>query len=50
LVDGIGPHPVTEFRLQITTAQQRQLRWLLLGALPGGALLLGWLVWFARRK
>jgi hypothetical protein len=50
LVEGIGPRPVTEFRLQITQHQQRQLRWLLLGALPGGILLLGWLVWLVRRK
>ena len=50
LVEGIGPRPVTEFRLQITQHQQRQLRWLLLGALPGGILFLGWLVWLVRRK
>jgi hypothetical protein len=50
LLEGIGPRPVTEFRLQITQHQQRQLRWLLLGALPGGVLLLGWLVWLVRRK
>lgn len=47
---GIGPRPVTEFRLQITQHQQRQLRWLLLGALPGGVLFIGWLVWLVRRK
>ena len=50
LLNGIGPKPVTEFRLQITTVQQAQLRWLLLAALPGVALLAGWLVWLARRK
>ena len=50
LVEGIGPRPVTEFRLQITQHQQRQLRWLLLGALPGGILFFGWLVWLVRRK
>jgi len=50
LIAGIGPRPVTEFRLTITQKQQQQLRWLLLGALPGGILLLGWLVWFIRRK
>jgi len=41
---------VTELRLQITQHQQQQLRWLLLAALPGGVLLLGWLVWLVRRK
>ena len=50
LLEGIGPRPVTEFRLQVTRHQQRQLRWLLLGALPGGVLFLGWLVWLVRRK
>ena len=30
--------------------QQQQLRWLLLGALPGGVLFFGWLVWLVRRK
>ena len=50
LLDGIGPRPVTEFRLMLTQQQQRQLRWLLLGALPGGVLLLGWLVWLVRRQ
>jgi ABC-type uncharacterized transport system involved in gliding motility auxiliary subunit len=50
LLEGIGPRPVTEFRLLITHHQKRQLGWLLLGALPGGVLVLGWLVWLVRRK
>ncbi|HEY5043299.1 MAG TPA: GldG family protein [Verrucomicrobiae bacterium] len=50
LVAGIGPRPVTEFRLTLTQQQQRQLRWLLLAALPGGVLVLGWFVWLVRRK
>jgi ABC-type uncharacterized transport system involved in gliding motility auxiliary subunit len=50
LLAGIGPRPVTEFRLLLTRQQQRQLNWLLLGVLPGGVLLLGWLVWLVRRK
>jgi hypothetical protein len=50
LVAGIDPRPVTNFRLQVTKYQQRQLSWLLLGALPGSVLILGWLVWFVRRK
>jgi len=50
LIEGIGPRPVTEFRLQLTQHQQRQMRWLLLGALPGGVLFVGWLVWLVRRK
>jgi hypothetical protein len=50
LLNGIGPRPVTEFRLTMTQAQQINVRWLLLGALPGAILLFGWLVWLARRK
>jgi hypothetical protein len=50
LLDGIGPRPVTEFRLLLTKHQLLQLRWLLVGALPGGVLFLGWLVWLVRRQ
>ncbi|HEY5233976.1 MAG TPA: DUF4350 domain-containing protein [Verrucomicrobiae bacterium] len=50
LLKGIGPRPVTEFRLLLTQAQQINVRWLLLGALPGAVLLFGGIVWFARRK
>ena len=41
LLEGIGPRPVTEFRLMMTRAQQQNVRWLLLGALPGAVLLFG---------
>lgn len=50
LLNGIGPSPVTEFRLLMTKAQVRNVRWLLLAALPGGVLALGGLVWLRRRK
>lgn len=50
LVSGIGPRPVTEFRLLLSAPQEIKLRWLLLGALPGGILFFGWLVWLVRRK
>jgi hypothetical protein len=50
LLGGLGPRPVTEFRLLITQQQRRQLGWLLVGALPGGVLFFGWLVWLVRRK
>ena len=50
LLNGIGPRPVTEFRLQMTRLQQREVRWALLGVLPGAVLLFGGLVWLARRK
>lgn len=50
LLEGIGPRPVAEFRLLMTQAQQQDVCWILLFALPGGPLALGWLVWLARRK
>lgn len=50
LLAGIELRPVTNFRLQITQYQKLQLTWLLLGALPGGVLFFGWLVWLVRRK
>ena len=50
LLQGIGPRPVAEFRLQMTPTQRREVRWLLLGALPGAVLLFGGLVWLVRRK
>jgi len=50
LVGGIGPRRVSGFRLLMTKAQQREVRWVLLGALPGAVLLFGGLVWLVRRK
>lgn len=50
LLKGIGPRPVVEFRLLMTQKQQRDVRWLLLAALPGGVLMFGGLVWLRRRK
>ncbi|HEV2320234.1 MAG TPA: GldG family protein [Verrucomicrobiae bacterium] len=50
LLNGIGPRPVTEYRLLMTTTQLRNVRWLLIGALPASALALGGLVWLRRRK
>lgn len=50
LLTGVGPRPVAEFRLMMTRTQQVEVRWLLLGALPGAVLCFGWLVWLARRK
>jgi len=50
LLQGIGPKRVTEFQLMMTQTQQREVRWALLGALPGVVMLLGGLVWLTRRK
>jgi ABC-2 type transport system permease protein len=48
--EGIGPKPVNEYRMTLPAAQLRTLRWLLLGAVPGGILLFGGLVWWRRQK
>jgi hypothetical protein len=48
--EGIGPKSFTEFRMTLTASQMQNLRWLLLGAVPGGILLFGGLVWLRRRK
>jgi ABC-type uncharacterized transport system involved in gliding motility auxiliary subunit len=50
LLHGLGPKPVTEFRLVLSASQMRLLRWLLLGGLPGAILLFGGLVWLRRRS
>ena len=50
MLGGIGSKPVVEYKLLMTQSQQETIRWLLLGALPGGVLLLGGFVWLARRK
>ncbi|HXB60762.1 MAG TPA: Gldg family protein [Candidatus Acidoferrales bacterium] len=50
LLTGIGPSQLTEFRLLMTQAQMRNVRWLLLALLPGIVLAFGGLVWLRRRK
>ncbi|MEK7780749.1 MAG: DUF4350 domain-containing protein [Verrucomicrobiota bacterium] len=48
--EGIGPKSFTEFRVTLTEAQMEKMTWWLLGAIPGGVLLCGVLVWWRRRK
>lgn len=50
LLEGIGPQPVTEFRVVMTRAQMQTVQWILLGAMPGAVAVLGALVWLRRRK
>ena len=50
LLNGLGPRPIIEWRLITTPTQLDKMRWILLGAMPGGTLLLGGLVWLRRRK
>jgi ABC-type uncharacterized transport system involved in gliding motility auxiliary subunit len=50
LLAGLGPRPITQYKIVMTKAQLHQSQWVLLGALPGSLLLLGGLVWLRRRK
>ena len=50
LLAGTGPRPVMEYKIVMTKAQMHQAQWMLLGALPGGVLVLGGLVWLRRRR
>ena len=50
MLDGLGPRPIKEYRLYMTHAQTRAVRWLFLAGLPGGVLFLGGLVWLRRRS
>ncbi len=49
LLGGVGPRPVTEYRLMMTRSQLQSAEWILLGGLPGAVLLLGTAVWMRRR-
>lgn len=50
LLSGLGPRPITQYRVVMSQAQLHQAQWVLLGALPGAVLLLGGLVWLRRRR
>jgi hypothetical protein len=50
LLAGVGPTPVTEYRLMLLEKQVTALKGILLGGIPGGILLLGGVVWLRRRK
>jgi len=49
LLSGVGPSPVTEYRLNLGRREMNTLRGIILGAMPGSVLLLGGLVWWRRR-
>ncbi|HXD01229.1 MAG TPA: DUF4350 domain-containing protein [Verrucomicrobiae bacterium] len=46
---GIAPRKVIEYKVTMTHAQMTSIRWIFLGAMPGGILLLGGIVWLRRR-
>jgi hypothetical protein len=50
LMEGLGPRPITEYQVVMTSTQVLRLKLLLLGALPGVVLVLGGLVWLRRRR
>jgi len=50
LLAGVGPRPVTQYKIVMTRTQLHQAQGVLLGALPGFVLLLGGLVWLRRRR
>ncbi len=50
LLAGIGSRPVREYRLLMSSKQVAEVKGILLGAIPGGILLFGGLVWLRRRK
>jgi hypothetical protein len=49
LLDGIGPRPIKEYRITMTSAEMSTLRWLFLAGFPGGVLCIGFVVWLRRR-
>ncbi|HEX4119251.1 MAG TPA: Gldg family protein [Verrucomicrobiae bacterium] len=50
LLEGLGPKPITEYRLYMSRSQTRKVQWLFLAAMPGAVLALGALVWLRRRS
>ena len=50
LLQSVGPKMVDQYRLLVPRTQIRAVQWILLGAMPGGILLFGGLVWLRRRK
>ncbi len=50
LLGGIGPRPVKEYRIVMSSAQFLAVRWMLMAGMPSIALAIGVIVWFKRRK
>ncbi len=49
-LEGVGPRKVSEYQIVMNRGQVRAVKGILLGAIPGGILLLGGLVWLRRRN
>ncbi|HEY3914894.1 MAG TPA: Gldg family protein [Verrucomicrobiae bacterium] len=50
LLEGLGPKPISEYRLYLSRSQIRKVQWLFLAAMPGSVLAFGALVWLRRRS
>jgi hypothetical protein len=50
LLEGVAARPIEQRRLLLTAADRAKAEWVLLGGMPGAALLLGGVVWLRRRK
>jgi hypothetical protein len=50
LLAGLGPRPITQYKIVLTRAQLHHAQWVLLAGLPGSVLFLGGLVWLRRRR
>ena len=50
LLGGLGPRPVSEFKIIMTRSQLKSAYVILIGGMPGAALLIGALVWLRRRN
>jgi hypothetical protein len=50
LMGGISPRPFKDYQLVISHSQTTILRWVLLAALPGGIMLVGFLTWLRHRR
>jgi gliding motility-associatede transport system auxiliary component len=50
LLDGLGPRPITEYRLVMTKSQLQSVQLILLAGMPGAVLLFGGMVWLRRRR
>ncbi len=49
-LEGIVSQPMEEYQISMTQREMRMAQWILLAALPGSVLFLGWLVWLRRRS
>jgi hypothetical protein len=49
MIEGLGPQPIKEYTLNLTSAQSTAVHWLFLAAMPLAILALGGLVWLRRR-